>query len=196
MLLMIREFLNIGDRLKRDEGGLAFIEFGFLLPLLIIIFYAIVELTRYVLMNQKLDNASHTVTDVVNQSLVPSCAAIQTLIDAVPVMLRPYYNSDNPVDVVVTSIGVPEGSLQPEINWQYPEGSTISIYPSAKGSPVSLPDLMLLSRQQVLAVEVKMDYKPIMDNGFIRDTLGIEDRGVYKRILARPRYGAFNFPPC
>ena len=188
--------LRLINSFRHNDEGIAFIEFGFILPLLITIFYAVVELTRFVLMNQKLDNAAHTITDLVNQSLVPSCASIQTLIEAVPQMLRPYFDEEGGVEVVVTSIEVPEDETEPVTNWQYPAGSPMSRYSSVPGTPAALPDLLLQERQQVLVVEMNMIYRPIMDNDFVRNVLEIADQGVYKRIIARPRYGAFNFPPC
>ena len=71
-------------------------------------------------------------------------------------------------------------------------GSRIS---SGKGAEPYLPQLDLVERDQVLTVEIFLNYVPLIDNDIVRDVLGLTEEGVYKMTVARPRFGSFEFEP-
>lgn len=184
--------LNLG----KNERGVAMIEFAFILPILILLFYGVVELTRNILMHQKLDNATHTVIDIINQNLNLRCEDLSQIAGVVPDIISPYDGSG--YGVVVTSVKVPTDSVTPQTWWQESFGNArggSKISSGGDGDPVTMPDMNLKEREQVIAVEVYLSYKPIINNDVVRDMLGLTEEGVYKRAFMRPRYGTFEFKP-
>ena len=181
--------------LWRNQEGLAFIEFAFLLPILVLLFYGIVEVARFIQMHQKVDNAGHMLVDMLNQNLNLTVESINDLIATVPAMVKPF-DADG-VGVIVTCVKVPENETVPTTLWQVAQG------PTRGGSRVSdgqcqepyLPQLELVERDQVLTVEIYLDYRPLVDNALVRGVLGLKPEGVYKINIARPRYGSFEFDP-
>lgn len=190
------------------------LEFAFVLPLLIIVFYGVVELTRDILMQQKLDNATHTIVDVINQNLGLTIADLDGIADSLPAMVAPY--DANGWGMIVTSVQVSDGhpirfavnpdkfcdgtsSGQNVTVWQHikSDGAMLgsSKVSSGQCAIATLPDLALQPKEQVISVEVYLKYRPLIDNNYVRNMLGLTDQGVYKVSYARPRYGTFEFAP-
>lgn len=179
----------------KDDRGVAMIEFAFLVPILALMFYGIVEVSRYIQVHQKLDNAASTLLDLLNQNLNLTLDSINTLVDTVPAMIAPYDASD--IGVIITSIQVPQGSTTPTTLWQVTSGNIRagSRISSGKGDEPDLPQLPLVERDQVLTVEIFLQYRPLVNNDIVRTILGLTPEGLYKVSIARPRYGSFQFEP-
>lgn len=184
--------------IRRREAGASFIEFVLILPLLVTIFYGVVEISRYIQMHQKTDNAVHTMVDLINQNLNLSLADLTALADSFPTMLSPYDASGFQLVVTAANFQPPDDAA-PKTLWQFNFGTTgnASKISTGKGRPVTLPGgLTLLPRDQVITVEAYTLYRPIFDLGTIYDLLGIENLAqIYKVSVARPRYGSFQFEP-
>ena len=183
------------ERFYRDEGGVAFIEFVFMLPVFIIIFYGLIEVSRLIQMHQKMGNAAHSVTNLINQNFNISNALINEYASTLPAMVSPFDSEG--VGMIVTAIEVPLTATQPVTAWQRQSGVVrASRVSGGQGAVPTLPSLALVPGDQVIAVEIFLDYRPILDNDTVRTMLGISPEGVYKVSIARPRFGAFNLPPA
>lgn len=64
---MIKRLLK---RLQRNESGIAAVEFGLILPLMLMIYMGLVELSRGMRAAQKLDLVAHTLADLTAQQLI------------------------------------------------------------------------------------------------------------------------------
>lgn len=182
-------------KLKHDERGLALIEFAFLLPVLILMFYGIVEVSRYIQMHQKVDNAGRALVDLLNQNLNLTAKTVNDLMGTVPDMIAPF--DAGGVGIIVSSIKVLENETEPTTLWQMSYGDIRngSYVSKGKNEPAYLPQLRMIERDQVLTVEIFLAYRPLLDNSIVRTVLGLKEEGVYKLNIARPRYGAFEFEP-
>ncbi len=181
-------------RFRCNESGVALIEFALILPFLMIIFYGTIELTRYIQMIQKMDNATSALTDLVNRNFNLSNDSLQKIANAAPTMLQPFDSAG--VGMIITAIQHDAGSTEPTTKWQRTYGeagdSKISAGPHKKPN---LPQLELQERDQVITVELFLDYRPILNSAVTQSLLGLENNGVYRMNVARPRYGAFEFEP-
>lgn len=191
-----RKAIHFLRRFTRDEHGLAFIEFAFLLPILMTLFYGIVEVSRLVQMNQKIGNASHQMVDLINQNMNLSLNLLDAYTDTLPAMVAPY--DANGVGVVISCIKVEEGTTDPITQWQYvggtkPRPSRISGGKNQPPDPSKIPPLV--ESDQIITVEIFLDYRPILDNDVVGSILGLDEEGVYRVSIARPRFGAFEFEP-
>ena len=173
-------------RFKQNEQGVAAIEFALLLPLMVLIFVGAVEVSRYVLMHQKVDNAAHSVVDIINQHFQITADDIETIVGTVPLMVEPFDSAG--VQVVITSIHVPVGKDEPTTKWQCDFASGRSIVSAGEGESPNLPQLELEERDQVITGEIFINYDPILDNKIVRDVLGLTKDGLYKVHIARPRF--------
>src|ERR1035437_4272188 len=85
----------------RCETGVAFIEFAICLPLLILLFYGAVELSRYVLVVQKTEKTINTITDVLAESGGNvSGATVSEYLNAASMLMSPYGFTTNGVVIL------------------------------------------------------------------------------------------------
>ncbi len=118
MVMYFREFL-------KQQTGSIITEFAFVLPFLLVLFFGSVELTRYILVLQKIDNTAYTFADVI--TLTPPVddptdiqvgelteAFTTTLLNNTQDLMDPFWNPAD-VSVIATSIRVesPGGGAPP-----------------------------------------------------------------------------------
>ncbi len=102
----MRRILERLARYRCDERGIAAVEFAFVLPLLIILYFATAELTRLVDANRKLTLFARTLSDLSGRADNPSptVEAMATIAGAATAILRPLDASN--LQIVVNAMGV------------------------------------------------------------------------------------------
>jgi Flp pilus assembly protein TadG len=181
--------MGMNKRLKHffiRQDGVAYLEFAIALPLLVALFMGGVELTRYILIVQKIEKAAVTLSDVVSQSQTITTPQLAQLIDAAKQVVKPYSFNSNGY-VIISSI-TKTGVAAPKVNWQYSGGGTW-VKTSAVGTtgqtalwvPFTLDD-----KENIIVTEVFYNFTPIIANGIL------SSQTVYKVSTFRPRLGALN----
>jgi len=180
----MKKLLNMMRLLKRDEEGVAYLEFAVSLPFLMALFMGSVEVTRYILIAQKVEKSSVTISDVVAQSSTIGTAQLDLLISAVGEVMKPYSFGSNGY-VIITSV-TKTGTSAPVVNWQYTGGGTW-VKPSligTTGGVATLPNgLTLNDKDTVIVSEVYYNYTPMTVNQII------SGRQLYKVAIFKPRLG-------
>lgn len=176
------------------EGGLAYLEFALSISLMLMMFMGSVEISRNLLITQKLEKVAATVADVTTQT-DPNDGPITTsqmadLMSAVADMMSPYTTGDTDpkIKVIVTNI-TKTGSNSPVINWQYCGGGTLSVNSrlgTTVGSTATLPTGFTMSAgEEVVIGEVFYNFTPIISNNRILGSFQIYRYSIYS-----PRLGA------
>lgn len=180
----MKKWLNQFRILKRNEEGVAYLEFAISLPFLIALFMGSVEVTRYIIIAQKVEKSAVTISDVVAQSSTIGVTQINLLISAVSEVMQPYTFNSNGY-VIITSV-TKTGTAAPAVNWQYRGGGTW-VQPSLIGAPAGvavLPNgLTLNDKDTVIIAEVYYNYSPMTVNEII------SGRQLYKVAVFKPRLG-------
>jgi len=181
----------------KESRALAALEFALLIPVFMTLLYGGVELTHYFQMHQKMDNATHTLSDLINQNLNLSSSDLQTYVASVPPMLKPFDTQG--YRIIITSIEYKESDANPTTLWQYKYGDIDGNAPSkvsqGKDHTPTLSQIELQERDQVLTVEMYLNYKPVLSSVISNKLFNLNDNGIYKVIIARPRFGSFEFDP-
>lgn len=137
--------MNLYKHIVRDAKGAAAIEFALVLPVLILLLLGAFDITRYMLIIQKVDKAASLLGHVVSQSVsadnctpptqapgVINRTALQTMLDRVmqendgliaPFARRPPGSALPVPTVVVTSLSQVPGEDLPYVNWKVSSGS-------------------------------------------------------------------------
>ncbi|HEU5048391.1 MAG TPA: TadE/TadG family type IV pilus assembly protein [Rickettsiales bacterium] len=181
------------DLLVREEG-LAYLEFALSISLMLMMFMGSVEISRCLLITQKLEKVAASVADVTTQT-DPNTGPVTTsqmsqLMSAVTDMMSPYTTgvSDPKIKVIVTDI-TKTGSNSPVINWQYCGGGALSVNSSlgtTVGSNATLPSGFTMSAgEEVVIGEVYYSFTPIISNNRILGSFRIYRYSIYV-----PRLGA------
>lgn len=145
---MMKQFLQ---RFLRDTQAIALIEFVLVLPFLLLLLYGGIELTRFMIVAQRVDKSAYSLGDLINQypkatlerkSGEISEAALRT--DVFPQFnrLMSPFNARTNGSFIVTSV-MKEGGLL-HIKWQisgdgaYQDGQTVSVVNQALPTPGSV----------------------------------------------------------
>ncbi len=163
-------------RLKRDRRGAMLLEIAAGLPVIALMLTGGVELSRYILLHQKLEHVATTTADLVSRSEKVDDTDMANIFSAVKHVISPFAMGPNGV-VIVSS--VTDGI----VDWQdrgagtMPEASKIG----TPGGTANLPaGFSLASGESVIIAEIYYDYVP-----WIFDFLSAER--LYQRALFRPR---------
>jgi Flp pilus assembly protein TadG len=171
-------------RFARAQEGIAVLEFALIMPVLIALFFGAVELTREIIISQKVEKVAVTVSDVVAQSSTVTTADLnQTLVAAEQLMLPYSFGASG--YVIVTSV-TKTGSNQPTVNWQYTGGGTWTKASKigSTGGTASLPaGFTLNSGENIIVAEVFYNYAPMLSG------LVLSASTIYKLSIYKPRLG-------
>lgn len=178
-------------RLRLHEGGIAIVEFALALPVLMTLFYGTVEVTRYILIAQKVEKLAHAVSDLTAQSTVASAASLNQVLAAATDIMNPYAMTTNG-KVIISSLYRTVGAPDASINWRYEGGGSYAAS-SALGpvgaTPAMPAGFTFDERENVIAAEVFYQFSPLISNQFFGTTT------VYRVAFYKPRLGALLVPP-
>lgn len=179
------------QRFARAEAGMAIVEFGLLLPMLMIMFYGCIEVTRYILIVQKTEKLAHTVADVTAQSKTVTIASENQLFEATKDIMEPFGTGANS-RILVSSLYRAVGTTNATINWRLSGGGTLTVT-SALGSVGATPTMpggfTFVERENVIAAEVFYRFSPLISNRFFGTTT------VYRSAFYKPRLGQLTATP-
>lgn len=182
-----RTFNNL---LRHDERGVAAIEFALCVTVLITMFIGSMELTRYILITQKLEKTVSMITDIVTQtdpgSAPLTTTTMQQIFGATVDMMKPYPAGAN-IYVILTNV-TKTGTANPKINWRYCGGGTLSATSNigtANGADATLPSgFTMTAGEEVLIGEVFYKFDPITTQSIVPSVT------LYRTAIFMPRLGA------
>jgi len=180
MKFWLRKF-RLG-RFATDEQGVAAVEFGLLLPMVLLLLLACFEIPRFVLTYQKLARTSHSVADLVSQADEPMTSPqMQDVFSAAKMIMAPN-DIVGAGKVIVSSINNPAGTVT--ITWQQSKGSlgvSSNLGPAGTKNPTLPAGLSPKVGDEVLVAEVFYNFKPVIG------TLIYKGSQLYMVSYSRPR---------
>lgn len=176
-------------RFTTGREGLAYLEFAVTAPFLIALLLGAIEVTRYILITQKVEKVAVTIADVVAQGSTVSGAQLNTILAAAGQVMLPYAFGAQGY-VIITSVkqaGAYSVSNPPRVNWQYAGGGswTQSSQVGSPGTSATLPGGMtLFDKDNVIVTEIFYHFRPLLSAGGVIDATPLYKVGVFK-----PRLG-------
>ncbi len=178
-------------KLLKKEHGVAAIEFALVLPLLLLMFVGMIELTRYVLVHQKVDKAAAQLADFIALSPQPETQTAAGLQNSFEALMSPFGTDDS--GFVLSVIRIPPGEDEHRIVYQSSTGN-INSEVGGQGDVVTQADLggiVPLPADRIIAVEVSHEHSNIL--GSLIDDLGVagnnlEGSQLYKSAFYRYRF--------
>lgn len=165
---------------------MAAVEFAITLPVLLTLFYGCIEVTRFILVTQKVEKLAHTVADVTAQSTQVTTAGLNQLMEATNNIMEPFDFSAQG-RVLLTSLYRTQGEANARVNWRYSGGGQLAAS-SAFGNVGATPSMpggfTFDERENVIAAEVFYRYSPLISSQFFGT------RTVYRQAFYKPRFGA------
>lgn len=174
-MMLIRSLRKL-RALRDDTQGISIVEFGLMLPILIMIGAGGLEIINYVLASQKIERiASITADNIARNTLAPSERSFVDTFLGTDEIAEPFdINTDGRI-IVTGVIGVPEdGNIVHKVVWQRCSGQLAGIASAigkeatdadkwADGPNVTLPNNIKLQQNQLVVVsEVAYRYVPLI----------------------------------
>ncbi len=166
----------------RQEKGSMFAEIAFALPMLVMVLFGTVEMSRYVLVNMKVDRVANTMADLVSRAPQITQTDVNDYFFAVEHVLRPFKMEEDGTVIISSITG--EDSTNARIQWQRQGAGTLaaSSHIGQDGQLATLPgDFTLKQGENVILVEVYYNFEPFVA-GDIRAATQI-----YRHAVFRPR---------
>lgn len=172
-------------RLLGQDSGIAMVEFALIMPVLLLLVMGGLELSRYVLLHQKLSRLASNAGDLVSRAEKLTVADVNQVFEASQYIVRPF--DMNPEGVVVISSVAKQPDNPPIVQWQQQGGGGASATSQIGRSsqPANLPGTFVLRDfQDVIVAEVFYRYEPLIFDDIFPPA------DLYFIALQRPRYGA------
>lgn len=176
---LIREFC-------KDRRGAVAVEMAVTIPVLAGLLLAGVEVTRFVMLNQKLERASATMADLVSQAEALTEGDLANLFVATGYVVEPFDLAGDG-HIIVSSITKPNGA-NATVNWQreFGAGSGSSSFGSEGNDAVLPAGFVLRDGESIVVGEAFYDFVPTF-SGNLLTAVTLDTRSV-----VRPRFGSLN----
>ncbi len=157
-----RSLLSHTRRFSSDTNGSTIIEFAFIVPIVLLMLLGGFDVARYILLNQKLDRAAATMSDLVSRPSNITEAEINQLMRAAVEVVEPF---DLATDggVIISSVYKRPGQAA-SVTWQIKGGGPlrpISIIGGVGNPPVMPNGFIIRDNENIITAEVYYDYKPL-----------------------------------
>lgn len=174
----------------RDESGIAVTEFAIASSFFMILLLGGFELSRAILVNQKIEKIAYITADITAQSTELTAVQMDDYLLAAQQVMEPFA-FENSGEVLVTSVEREPGDVQ-RVRWQYPPDIVaVSRIGNGTNAIATLPEgLVINERDNVIVAEVFYRYTPMFAaNGLYEQT------DIYKAAVFKPRLGALTTAP-
>lgn len=151
----------LAARMKRDTSGMAAIEFVFIVPLMLVIFFGTIELSNGVAADRKVTMTARTLSDLVSQNTNVTNLQMTNFFTMGSAIMTPY--SGTPMTLRVSAVNI-NGSGQATIAWSDGNG----IAGRTVGSTVTVPAGLIVNNTQLIWSEIAYTYTPAV--GYVMKT--------------------------
>ncbi|MGJ3263347.1 MAG: TadE/TadG family type IV pilus assembly protein [Salinarimonas sp.] len=179
-VLTVRGLRRLALRFARARSGVAAIEFAFVLPIMLVLFIGMSQVTVALSMDRKVTLLGRTAADLVGRVGTVTVDDLNGIMRAASVVLEPY--DDAEVSIVLSSVVVRDpdaGGPQPmaaEVCWSRANANGTA---RTRGTEVPIPAGFDQDGASFIMAEIRLPYRPIfsMDNLFT--TINLSDETVW-----------------
>jgi Flp pilus assembly protein TadG len=166
-----RRALRVAARLMRDRSGIAATEFAVIVPIMLVLFFGVVEIGNGIAAYRDVSIMAHTTSDLTTQSLSVQDSDLTNFFSASTGILYPYVTStaDPKLKQSIAELWV-NSSLQARIQWaKNSDGSA----PNPPGTVVTIPASLQVANTYIIYSSVNYLYVPIGAIGYVMNKAGI-----------------------
>jgi Flp pilus assembly protein TadG len=160
--------------LLRDRSGIAATEFAVIVPIMLVMFFGMVEFSSGVAVDRKVTLMARTLSDLTSQSTTVSTTDMTNFFAASNAIMTPY--SSTPTQSTITELYVDPNTLAARVQWS--KGSV----PRTAGSTVAIPAALAIAGTYLIFSEVSYLYVPAV--GYVMAKAGVNLSDV---AYTRPR---------
>jgi Flp pilus assembly protein TadG len=156
-------------RLMRDRSGVAATEFAVIVPVMLTLFFGVVEFTNGIAAYRDVSLMAHTTSDLTSQSKSVQDADLTNFFSAATGILYPYATSsaDPHLKMSIVQLWV-DPSLQARVQWAVNSDGTPGTTP---GTVVTIPASLQVANTYVIYSSVMYTYVPTI--GYVMNKAGV-----------------------
>ncbi|RKE69606.1 TadE/TadG family type IV pilus assembly protein [Pseudorhodoplanes sinuspersici] len=161
------------SRFAQDKRGVSAVEFALILPLMVLLYFGLVEVSQGVIVDRKVKMTARTVADLVSQVSTIDNSGVDAALGASTAILAPFSAANAKVIVSVVSI---DNNGNAKIVWSRANKDS----GHGTGDSVTVPDALKTPNTSLVWGEATYDYSPAM--GYVTGPLTLS-----QQIFMRPR---------
>ena len=151
---------------RKSNDGAAAVEFAILLPLLISMFFGVVETSLALLCRADVSVMASTAADLISQVNAASTTDITNVYSAAGTILYPYYDPSNgsaKPTIRITSViydTTSQSTTSGKVAWTCTQAGSGTLTPSSRtvGATVTLPQALMTTNGSVIIAEIAYNY--------------------------------------
>jgi Flp pilus assembly protein TadG len=148
-------------RFGRDRGGIAAIEFAFIAPILLAMYFLTMEVSQAIETNKKLSRVGSMVADLVTQQGSVTKADLNAIMQIADSTLLPYHRSKP--TITITGINISgTAPLKATVEWSRKVTNGTYAAGAANGTEVTMPTSLMIPNSFLVRVVSDLDYKPVI----------------------------------
>ncbi|MEO0672539.1 MAG: TadE/TadG family type IV pilus assembly protein, partial [Pseudomonadota bacterium] len=153
-------------KLRRDDKGVAAVEFAIIVPLMVTFFIGTIELSQAITVDRRVTKIASATADLIARTKQTTRCEVEGILDIAEEILNPYDASPLRVSIgnVVSSATPP---IQTTVSWAYQHNGGANGSALATGNTYPLPPGVVEAGDSVLVAEVQYNYTPLIFNEFI-----------------------------
>jgi Flp pilus assembly protein TadG len=183
----LRYIVSSALRFGREQRGATLVEFALVVPILTFVTLASIEIGRYALLNQKLNNAATSLAELAARDGSITAAQLDSMFAIVPNLTQPFDFTTDGV-AIVTSVTAEVDDV-PEVAWQRSGGGALvaASQIGTAGNSATIPsDLPTRAGDTIIAAEVYFTFEPLFNNVLL------SPQTLYRNAFVRPRIGTLD----
>lgn len=173
---------NLVQRLRRNQQGLAAVEFAMVVPIMFFLFVGAVEFSQALTVDRRVTQSASSTADLVARvDKFNNTGEIDNVLKIIEQLIAPY--DLNPLTVAVISVQAKAKAGNPAVtemlvSWSRNNKGQV---PYSEGSIYThIPDGLLAQGESVIVGEAKYAYSPLIFNYFISTSFDMEERFYLK----------------
>ncbi|MES2601124.1 MAG: TadE/TadG family type IV pilus assembly protein [Pseudomonadota bacterium] len=153
-------------RFGKDRRGVAAVEFAFIVPLMLVLLFGMIDTSSGVAINRKVTLTARTVSDLVSQGATVSSTDLSNFFKMGSAVMTPYQVTTATLEQRVSAVSV-DASKNAKVVWSYKaavNGGTATVTKGyeAGATVTTIPANLLVANTQLIWSEVTYNYIPIV----------------------------------
>lgn len=146
---------------RRDNKGIAAIEFAFIAPILITLYFMTMEIAQGIETNKKIGRIASMVGDLVTQQQIITKSELDAILDLGESVIQPYTRSVPKIEITAIEI-TDETTPKVKVVWSRKLVAGSKSAGAAAGSITTVPEKLKIKGTFLVRVESDLDYKPMI----------------------------------
>lgn len=168
---------GLARRFALSRRGVAAVEFAFVLPVMLTVYFGIVEVAQGVMIDRKITDLNRALADLTAQGTSISDTEMSNIFDAAQTIMAPFTSVAPKMAIV--SVVIDSGGVA-KVCWSAQRNTTVP----KRGDTVTLPDNLKIASTSLIMAKASYDFTPTVGY-LVTGPITIGNTPIYMR----PRVG-------